>query len=61
MAATETTKLHLVKSDLDEAADIEVYNDNMDKIDQAMPIVVFSETEPANPVEGTIWLKPIGG
>ena len=61
MAVTQTTKLHLDKPDYDEARDIDVINDNMDKIDEAMPIIVYSVSPPASPSAGMIWLKPIGG
>ena len=59
MATTQTSKLHLVKPDYDESADIEVINDNMDLIDAAMPTIVYSASTPASPSEGMIWLKPI--
>ena len=59
--ASETTKLQLVKPTDLESADVGDFNDNMDKIDAAMPIIVYSNTQPENPVEGMIWLKPIGG
>lgn len=59
MATTQTPKLGLTKPDYDEAADVDVINDNMDKIDAAMPVIVYSGTQPAEPAEGMIWLKPI--
>lgn len=59
MAVGHTTKLNLDLPDDSEAGDVAVINGNMEKIDEAMPIVVYSETEPVAPVEGTIWLKPI--
>lgn len=59
MAATQTPKLGLTKPDYDEAADVDVINDNMDKIDAAMPVIVYSANEPETPSEGMIWLKPI--
>lgn len=59
MATTQTTKLNLVKPDYDEAADVDVINGNMDTIDAAMPVIVYSANEPATPSEGMIWLKPI--
>ena len=61
MAVTYTTKLNLVKPDYDEARDIDVINENMDAIDEAMPVIVYSDSQPSTPSEGMIWLKPIGG
>lgn len=61
MAVTYTTKLHLAKPDYDEARDIDVINENMEAIDDAMPVIVYSDSQPATPSEGMIWLKPIGG
>ena len=57
--ATQTTKLHLTKPSLTDTADIEDINGNMDIIDEAMPVIVYSGTQPAEPTEGMIWLKPI--
>ena len=61
MAATQTPKLNLVKPDYDESADVDVINDNMDRIDAVMPVIVYSASQPATPSEGMIWLKPAEG
>ena len=57
--ATYTTKLNLKKPSLTDVADIEDINENLDLIDEAMPVIVYSSSEPAEPTEGMIWLKPI--
>ena len=59
--ATSTLKLNLVKPDDADTADIGDINENMDKIDEAMPIIVYSASQPATPSEGMIWLKPAEG
>ncbi|MBP5248623.1 MAG: hypothetical protein J6Z46_01325 [Lachnospiraceae bacterium] len=55
-----TTKLHLKKPEGSDDAKIADINDNMDTIDAAMPIIVYSSNEPTGTIiEGTIWLKPV--
>lgn len=61
MATSTTTKLNLVKPDDEEQADVSVINANMDLIDAAMPVIVYSASQPATPSEGMIWLKPAEG
>ena len=61
MATSQTEKLNLVKPDYDETADVDVINDNMDLIDAAMPVIVYSASQPVSPSEGMIWLKPAEG
>ena len=58
MAVTQTDKLQLDMPDYDENADVDVINENMQKIDAAMPVIVYSNTTPADPTAGMIWLKP---
>ena len=59
--ATYTTKLHLKKMDDAETADVVDINANMEEIDEAMPIIVYSASQPATPSAGMIWLKPAEG
>ena len=61
MAVTNTSKLNLALPDDDENGDVEVINENMRKIDAAMPTIIYQagDNPPSDPVEGTIWLKPI--
>lgn len=64
--ATQTPNLHLTKPAGSEQPDITVINDNMGIIDTAVGalqgkiVYLAGDTPPENPVEGMIWLKPIG-
>lgn len=55
-----TTRFNLKKPEGTDTASIGDINDNMDTIDENIPNIVYSATEPATPAEGMIWLKPIG-
>ena len=61
MATSTTDKLNLVMPDDNEQADVAVINQNMQLIDAAMPVIVYSASEPATPSAGMIWLKPAEG
>ena len=55
-----TTKLNLKLPEGTDPAKISDINDNMEAIDAAMPLIVYSQTDPPeNPVTGMIWLKPV--
>ena len=64
--ATYTTNLNLKKPAGSETASITDINDNMDLIDTAVGalqdkiVYLPGDNPPADPVEGMIWLKPIG-
>lgn len=59
--ATYTDKLNLAMPDDADTADVGDFNENMGKIDEAMPIIVYSASQPEAPSEGMIWLKPAEG
>ena len=61
MAATPTTRYGLKKPSGTDAAAVGIINENMDTLDEIIPNIIYSATEPENPQDGDIWLKPIGG
>ena len=55
----QTTKLNLELPDGSDYAKVSDINNNMEIIDAAMPVIVYSSSEPSTPSEGMIWLKPV--
>lgn len=58
----QTDHLHLKKPGSTDTADIADINGNMEIIDGAVydlqQKIVYSSSQPQNPVTGTVWLKP---
>lgn len=61
MAATPTTRYGLMKPSGTDAAAVGLINENMDLLDTIIPKITYSNSEPEDPQNGDIWLKPIGG
>ena len=55
----QTSKLGLELPAGSDYASVTDINGNMQIIDEAMPIIVYSSSEPSSPTTGMIWLKPV--
>lgn len=61
MAATPTERYGLKKPSGTDSAAVGLINENMDLLDEIIPKITYSNSAPADPQNGDIWLKPIGG
>ena len=61
MASALTPRFGLKKPIGGDPAAIGELNDNADLLDEIIPKITYSNSEPEDPQNGDIWLKPIGG